>query len=83
MAKPLIATDVPGCRALVEHGVNGRLCTVRDAGALAAAMLDVASLPPDERALLGAAGRAKVEAAYSEEKVAQLYLDAIEDALKT
>jgi glycosyltransferase involved in cell wall biosynthesis len=83
MAKPLVATDVPGCRALVEHGVNGRLCAVRDAGALAAAMLDVATVSPDERARLGAAGRAKVEACYGEERVAQLYLEAIEEALKT
>ena len=71
MAKPLIATDVPGCRALVEHGINGRLCAVRDSSALAAAMLEVAGLSVDERAKLGAAGRAKVEAEFGEEKVAR------------
>ena len=26
MARPLIATDVPGCREVVEDGVNGYLC---------------------------------------------------------
>jgi glycosyltransferase involved in cell wall biosynthesis len=82
MAKPLIATDVPGCRALVEHGLNGRLCAVRDSGALAAAMLDVAALSPGERAALGAAGRAKVEAGYGEDRVASLYLEAIGETLK-
>ncbi|MGZ8997238.1 MAG: glycosyltransferase family 4 protein, partial [Allosphingosinicella sp.] len=81
MAKPLIATDVPGCRALVEHGINGRLCAVGDAGALAAAMLEVANLSAEERAKLGAAGRSKVEAGYGEDRVASLYLEAIEKAL--
>ena len=83
MARPLIATDVPGCRTLVEHGVNGKLCAVRDSGALAAAMLEVANLSAEERARLGAAGRAKVEAGYGEERVASLYLEAIEEALKS
>ncbi len=81
MAKPLIATDVPGCRAVVEHGVNGRLCAVRDARSLADAMLNIALAPEEERAGLGASGRAKVEAGFSEERVADLYLDAIAKAL--
>ena len=31
MAKPIVATDVPGCREVVEHGRTGFLCQVRDA----------------------------------------------------
>jgi glycosyltransferase involved in cell wall biosynthesis len=46
-------------------------------------MLEVASLSPEERAGLGAAGRARVEAGFSEERVAALYLEAIEEALKS
>ena len=30
MAKPLIATDVPGCREVVNDGVNGFLCQVKN-----------------------------------------------------
>jgi glycosyltransferase involved in cell wall biosynthesis len=82
MAKPLIASDVPGCRALVEHGRNGRLCAVRDSSSLADAMLQIALAPEEERARLGAFGRAKVEAGFSEARVAALYLDAIAEALR-
>lgn len=82
MAKPLIATDVPGCRALVEHGINGLLCAVRDAKALAEAMVEVASLSAEERARLGSAGRDKVVEDYSEQRVASIYLAAIEEALE-
>lgn len=38
MGRPIITTDVPGCRQTVEHGTNGLLVPVRNAEALAAAM---------------------------------------------
>ena len=41
MGKPLIATDVPGCRNVVEHGRNGFLCRVRDAEDLGHTNADV------------------------------------------
>jgi len=36
--KPIVATDVPGCREVVKHGVNGFLVPARDAVALADAI---------------------------------------------
>lgn len=39
MGRPVITTDAVGCRETVEDGVNGFLVPVRDAAALAAAML--------------------------------------------
>jgi glycosyltransferase involved in cell wall biosynthesis len=38
MGRPVITTDAPGCRETVEHGVNGFLVPVKDAGALAEIM---------------------------------------------
>jgi len=66
--KPLIATDVPGCRDIVTHGVNGLLVPVRDPAALAAA---IDSLLRDSllRAAMGVAGREVVLRAFSVEKV--------------
>ena len=34
MGKPIVTTDVPGCRETVVHGQNGLLCQVRDAADL-------------------------------------------------
>nr|WP_280525335.1 glycosyltransferase [Chlorobium phaeovibrioides] len=45
LGRPIITTDVPGCRQTVEHGVNGFLVPVRDAAALAEAMLQFIEQP--------------------------------------
>jgi len=77
MARPLIATDVPGCRDVVEDGVNGYLCRARDARSLAQAMRRFADLPPAERLAMGDAGRRKVQERFSEEFVVRAYLDVL------
>lgn len=81
MARPLIATDVPGCRQVVEDGVNGFLCAARDAASLAAAMTRMLSLGGEERARLGAAGRAKVQREYDEKLAVGIYVEAVAAAL--
>jgi len=77
MARPLIATDVPGCRELVEPGVNGFLCAAKDSNSLAKAMKTMMKASVDERALMGAASRRMVEQGYSQAVVISAYLDAL------
>jgi glycosyltransferase involved in cell wall biosynthesis len=81
MARPLIATDVPGCRQLVRDGVNGLLCAVRDAGALATAMERMLEASPEQREAWGAEARAIAERDYSEAVVIASYREAIAAAL--
>lgn len=38
MGKPIVATDVPGCREVVKHEVNGLLVPARDSKALASSI---------------------------------------------
>jgi glycosyltransferase involved in cell wall biosynthesis len=77
MARPLIASDVPGNRQLVEHGVNGLLCGVRDPQSLADAMLQIGTMGGGKRAEMGRAGRALAERSYGVEKVITAYLEAM------
>lgn len=77
MARPLVATDVPGCREVVEDSVNGYLCRARDADSLADALERMGGLGEADRARMGAAGRAKVEREYDERIVIDAYLEAI------
>jgi len=77
MARPLIAADVPGCRDVVDDGVNGYLCTVRDPASLASAMQRLAELSLAERRAMGEAARRKVQEKFNEEFVVQAYLDVL------
>jgi glycosyltransferase involved in cell wall biosynthesis len=78
MAKPLIATDVPGNRRLVSHGANGLLCDARNHNSLAEAMLALGLMDAGKRTAMGRAGREIVEREFGEEKVIKAYLDTLE-----
>lgn len=74
MATPVIATDVPGCRQAVEHGVTGLLCAPRSPASLAEAITAIAEMSPAERAEMGRRGRAKARREFSQERVIATYL---------
>jgi glycosyltransferase involved in cell wall biosynthesis len=77
MGKPLIATDVPGCRDVVEEGVNGFLCAARDGASLAEAMERLLDLSAEERRAMGEAGRRRVEREFDQRIVSERYAEAI------
>ena len=67
--RPLITSNIPGCREAVEDGVSGYLCPAKDADALYAAMRRFASLPQVEQAELGRRGRERMEQRFSKAAV--------------
>ncbi|WP_312796569.1 glycosyltransferase family 4 protein [Tianweitania sp.] len=77
MARPLIATDVPGCRSVVDDEVTGFLCAARSADSLAAAMERVLQLPQQARTAMGRAGRLKMEREFDQAIVLAAYEKAI------
>jgi glycosyltransferase involved in cell wall biosynthesis len=81
MGLPLVATDVPGCRQVVRHGVNGLLCAARDALALRAALEEMVRMSEERRCAMGAAGRALVERKYDEQQVVREALAVVEEIL--
>jgi glycosyltransferase involved in cell wall biosynthesis len=81
MGKPLISTDVPGCREVIADGVNGFLCEPRDVESLAGAMSRMIGMSDAERAAMGAASRAKAERDFDERIVIARYAAALEKAL--
>ncbi len=80
MARPIVATDVPGVRDVVDDGVTGLLCTVKSGESLAQALLAMIDLSYEERRAMGLAGRARVERHYAIAHVTRHYLAAIADA---
>ncbi|TCK16752.1 glycosyltransferase involved in cell wall biosynthesis [Ancylobacter aquaticus] len=77
MARPLIATDVPGCRAVIDKDISGYLCDVRSAASLAAAIERFLGLSEEARREMGRAGRAKMERHFDEALVVAAYRRAI------
>jgi glycosyltransferase involved in cell wall biosynthesis len=71
---PLVACDVPGSRAAVQHGVTGLLVPPRDPAALAAALAQLAD-DPARCARLGAAARQRALAEFAEARIAASFLD--------
>lgn len=67
--RPLITSDIPGCREAVENGVSGYLCPVKNAGALYDAIQRFAELPKDLKAEMGRRGRAHMEQHFSKKAV--------------
>ena len=78
--RPIVATDVPGCREVVRHGGNGLLVPVRDARALADAIMALAG-DPARRAAMGAEGRRLAETEFAAERINQETLQVYERAL--
>jgi len=81
MARPLIATNVTGCRDIVEDGVNGFLCRVKDGKDLASAMKKMMSLSDTEREEMGKKGREKMIREFDKRIVVKNYIQAIDEVV--
>jgi glycosyltransferase involved in cell wall biosynthesis len=79
MGRPLIASDVPGCREVVDDGVTGFLCKSRDHIALSEKMELMLKLSYETRRVMGAKGREKVENQFHQDIVCDLFMSAIEN----
>lgn len=66
MARPLVSTDVPGCRAVVQDGVTGLLCTPKDARSLADRLNQILDLSVMAREAMGRAGRSRMVRFYDQ-----------------
>ena len=82
MEKPIIATDIVGCKEVGDDGINGYLCEVRNAQDLADKMQMMLNLSEDERRDMGEAGREKIVNEFDEKIVINKYLKAIEEVAK-
>ena len=67
MGLPVIATDIRGCRQVVDHDVNGLLVPVRDPHALGTAIGALVG-DADRREAMGAAARAKAVAEFDDRR---------------
>ena len=72
--RPLVATDVPGCRDIARPGINGFLVPLDDAEALADAIERLAA-DPELRQKFGRASRYLVEQNFSSRRIGSDLVD--------
>lgn len=77
-ARPIIATDVPGCRETYDDGVSGIACKARDGADLIRAIREFLALPYGQKEQMGKAGRQKAEQNFDRSIVIAEYLKEIE-----
>ena len=72
--RPIVASDVPGCREVVREGENGFLVPARNADALADALIRLIE-NPDLRRRMGERGRQLVVEAFTVCHVTSQFLE--------
>lgn len=78
--KPIVTTDVPGCREIVRHGDNGLLVPPRNPEALADALARLIE-SPGLRRQMGARGRIRAEQEFGLDRVIRQMLALYDEAL--
>lgn len=69
MGRPVITSDIHGCKEAVEDGVTGFLCEKQNADDLYEKMKQFISLSFKEREAMGAAARKRMEMLFDKKKV--------------
>ncbi len=77
LGRPIIATDVPGCREVVDDGLTGLLCAVKNTADLAAKMEQMLLMNTEQRRIMGEQARAKIEREFDEKKIIHRYLSVL------
>ncbi len=75
--RPVITSDIFGCREAVEEGKTGLLCRVKDTDTLLEQMERFAQLPRSQRMDMGRAARAKTEREFEKDAVVRKTVDAL------
>lgn len=76
--RPVITSDIPGCREAILAGESGFLCPVQNQEAVYAAMKNILSLTREARRGMGLAGRRHMETEFEKNAVVRETLRAIE-----
>lgn len=77
--RPLVTSDIPGCREAVVDGETGFLCRVKDTDSLYEAMRRIVELPAHRRAAMGRLGREKMQRDFDKKRVVEQTVQAVEE----
>lgn len=73
--KPLVTTDAVGCKEIVDNGITGYLCKIKDSQDLAKQMEKIILMPEEERVQMGLRGRDKMQNEFGIDIVINKYVE--------
>ncbi|VEU83283.1 glycosyltransferase family 4 protein [Acholeplasma hippikon] len=77
IGRPIITTNRPGCKEVVDDGINGYMIEPESSNMLFDSVQKFLSLDKKERSLMGINGRKKVEAYFDRKIVVEKYLEEV------
>ncbi len=77
IGRPLITSNIPGCREAVQDGVNGFLCEVRDGNSLYKTILEIIHVDHGTRNNMGLKSRKLVEEKFDRQIIIEQYINTI------
>lgn len=80
--RPVLATNIPGCKEAVEDNVTGYLFTPRSETALGEVIEQFLAMPVDAREEMGKAARKKMEQEFNRMQVVEAYMEEIQSVLE-
>ncbi|HLR21307.1 MAG TPA: glycosyltransferase family 4 protein [Tissierellaceae bacterium] len=82
MGKPLLASNIPGCKEIIDHEENGLLFKSKSVESLKEAIIDFINLSDNERKIMGQKSRIKVEKEFDRDIVVSEYMKVIKNILE-
>ncbi len=77
IARPLLASNIPGCKEIIDDGKNGLLFKAQDSIDLITKLETFVGLDFETRKQMGLSGRIKVEKEFNREIIVSRYIDEI------
>ena len=77
MGRPVITSDIPGCREAVEDGKSGYLCEVKNADMLYEKMKQMADKSVEERDIMGRCARKRMEEMFDKKRIVEQTVEII------
>lgn len=81
LSKPIITSNIPGCKETVIEGENGFLCEPRNSQSLIDAVEMFLNLTPEQRELMGKRSREYAERRFDVKNIINVYDALIKDIL--
>lgn len=79
--RPIIASNIPGCREIFDEGITGFGFEVKNSNSLVKAIKRFINLPYHEKELMGIHGRNKIEKEFDRQKIVEIYSEEIKRIL--